>query len=236
MTSLTGNMGLGPTGKSGTKLPSGYRQGQIQQFTPQQMQLHGQLFGHVSPQSYLSKLAGGDEAAFQQMEAPALRDFNALQGNIASRFSGIGGGGNQASLGGRHSSGFQNTLTAAGSNFAQDLASRRHDLQRQAIYDLMGLSNTLLSQQPYDTFAYKKQKKKGFDWGGLLGGLAGGIGGAFLGNPFGGAALGYNVGSSFSGGSGLAGGSGGLDLSGFGGFSNPFGGSSGLNPQFQWSP
>lgn len=181
------NPGASPTGKA----PSGYKAFQMQNFTPEQMKLFNQLFSNVGPDSFLSKIAGGDEEAFNQMEAPAWRDFSGVQGNIASRFSGMG-------TGGRKSSGFQNTMTAAGSNFAQDLQSKRTDLKRQALLDLMGISNQLLNQKPYENFLVPKQKKEGFDWGGAIGAGIGGLGGFAIGGPAGGltgASLGYNVGS-----------------------------------------
>src|ERR1700758_2426047 len=140
-TSSTGNFG-----SMKEKIPSGYKKGMLQQFTPEQMQLFQQMFGHVGPESYLSKLAGGDQSTFGDIEAPALRQFNELQGNIASRFSNMGGGGSQRALGARRSSGFQNTINSAASNFAQDLQSQRQGLQRQALMDLMGISNSLLGQ------------------------------------------------------------------------------------------
>ena len=120
---------------SGDKVPSGYKKGQLQQFTPEQMELFKSLFSQLGPDSYLSKLAGGDQSMFEEMEAPALRQFSELQGGLASRFSGMG-------MGGRKSSGFQNTTNQAASNFAQDLASRRQSLQQQAIKDLMGMSES----------------------------------------------------------------------------------------------
>lgn len=150
----------------GNKVPSGYKMGQMQQFTPEQMQLFQSLFGHVGPGSYLSRLASGDQGMFDEMEAPALRQFSGLQGNLASRFSGMG-------MGSRQSSGFQNTANQASSDFAQDLQSRRQDLQRQAISDLMGMSSNLLGQKPYQQFLY--EKKKPF-WQQLLGGLGEGLG------------------------------------------------------------
>jgi hypothetical protein len=133
-----------------------YRVAQEQIFTPEQQQLFSQLFSQVGPESYLSRLAGGDEALFNEIEAPAFRQFNEQLGGLASRFSGMG-------MGGRHSSGFQNTATQAGSNFAQDLASRRQALQRQAILDLMGISSDLLGQRPSETMLVpKKRRKPGF--------------------------------------------------------------------------
>jgi hypothetical protein len=183
----------------GDKLPNGYRAGQLQQFTPEAMQLYKQSFAHVSPDSFLGKLAAGDPRMFEQMEAPAFRQFNQLQGQMASRFSGMGG------MGGRRSSGFQNEMTAAGSNFAQDLQARRMELQNQAIRDLMGMSHTLMNEKPFERFMYEKPQKQGFNWGGAAGALAGGVGGFFLGGPMGamsGAQMGYGVGSGFSGHSG----------------------------------
>ena len=185
--SLSGGRGM----SGGEKIPSGYKKASIQNFTPEQMNLFKQSFSQVSPESYTGRLAAGDQSLFGEMEAPAMRQFNELQGGLASRFSGMG-------TGGRKSSGFQNSANAASSNFAQDLASRRQELQRQAIQDLRGMSNDLLSQRPYDNFLVEKQQKQGFDWGGLAGGALGGAAGFFAGGPMGaitGASLGYGIGS-----------------------------------------
>lgn len=186
MPSYTGtNPTMFNTGAVKEKIPSGYKKGTLQQFTPEQMQLFQQLFGHVGPESYLSKLAGGDQSMFEQMEAPALRQFSELQGNLASRFSGMGG------LGARRSSGFQNTMNAAASNFAQELQSNRQNLQRQALMDLMGISGELLGQRPQENLLVPKQQKPNF--GGMLGGLLGGFAGSALG-PFG-SQIGQGLGS-----------------------------------------
>lgn len=169
MTSLTGSRG--PTGSNTgqnmagsnsmgkmPKAPSGYKR--YQQYTPEQMQLFQQMMSGLGPDSFLSKLAGGDESQFEQMEAPAMRQFNALQGQNASRFSGMG-------MGARRGSGFKNEMDSATSNFAQDLQSRRMDYQRQAIQDLMGMRTSLLQQEPYGLV----QKNKPW-WQELLGGVA----------------------------------------------------------------
>lgn len=195
MNSMGGQMPMSGFGRSGNKIPKGFSGGQLQQFTPEQMQLFQQMFGQVGPESYLSKLAGGDQQAFNQIEAPAFRQFNQLQGNIASRFSGMGGGA-------RRSSGFQNTVNQAGSDFAQDLQSRRQQMQQQAIQELMGLSGSLLGQRPYDQFVVEKPQKQSSGWGGVAGAGIGGIGGLLAGggNPMmglKGAQLGFNVGSGF---------------------------------------
>lgn len=169
--------GMGPTGISPNttatgqmkeKIPSGYSKGSLQQFTPEQMQLFQQMFSHVGPDSFLSKLSGGDEGTFNQIEAPALKQFSALQGQLGSRFTGMGGGGNQAALGARNSSGFQNTANAATADFAGQLQSQRQGLQQQALQDLMGFSSNLLGQKPYQNFLTKKEHKEPF-WKQLLG-------------------------------------------------------------------
>lgn len=169
------------------KLPSGMRKTLVQQYTPEQMQQHQQMFQYAAPDSYLSKLAGGDQSTFDQVEAPAFRQFNQQVGNLASRFSGMGG------TGSRRSSGFQNASTQAASNFAQDLQSNRQNLQRQALTDLRGLSQELLSARPYEVGL--EEKPQGFDWLGAGGALAGGVGGFFLGGPAG-AAQGAQLGNS----------------------------------------
>jgi len=157
----------GSTGaRAGNKIPSGYKSGQLQQFTPEQMQLFQSLFGHLGPESYTSRLASGDENLFAEMERPALKQFSGIQGNIASRFSGMGSGA-------RNSSGFQNTLNQETSDFAQKLQSRRQELQRQAIGDLMGYGNTLLGQRPYEQFL-TKNKPSFFE--NIMGGVEGALG------------------------------------------------------------
>jgi len=181
MSSLYGSMG------SGNKIPKGYQMGSMQNFSPEQMNLFRSLFSQVGPDSYLSKLAGGDEDIFNQIEAPAMRQFSSLQGNLASRFSGMGSGA-------RRSSGFQNTANQAASDFAQDLQSRRQGLQQQALRDLMSMSGELLGQKPYENFLYEKEQPF---WQKILGGalpLAGaGLGGLF-GGPAG-AKIGGSIGS-----------------------------------------
>ena len=202
MSSLSGNSGFGgqrgPTGKIGnTKTPSGYRSGQTAQFTPEQMQLFQQSFGQVSPESYTSRLAGGDQSLFEEMEAPALKQFNELQGGLASRFS-FGGG--PGSMSGRRSSGFQNTANTAAQDFASQLQSQRQGLQRQAIQDLRGMTHELLGERPYQQWITEKRKKEKGGWAGLAGAGVGAVGGFFAGGPAGaltGAQLGYNVGSQF---------------------------------------
>lgn len=155
---MTAMIGRGATGSSiggvtgGTIVPKGFRRAQLQQFTPEQTQLFKQLFSNVGQGSFLSKLAGGDQSQFEQIEAPALQQFNQILGGLGSRFSGAGG------LGARHSSGFQQATTQASSDFAKQLQAQRLGLQRQAIQDLFGLSESLLGQRPYEQFLAPKQR------------------------------------------------------------------------------
>ena len=140
---------------------TGYKQ--VQNFTPEQMQLFQRLFGQVAPESGLSRLASGSPEAFEQLEAPAYQQFNEQLGNIANRFSGAG-------TGARRSSGFQQATSGAAQNFAQQLQAQRLGLQRQAMHDLMGMSQQLLGHESYLT-----PEKKPF-WKELLSSGAGGIG------------------------------------------------------------
>jgi len=189
--------GTGPTMSStgGNIIPRPYKYGRMANFPPEQMELFRQLFAHVSPGSYLGRLAGGDQSMFEQMEAPALKQFAGLQGNIASRFSGAGGGGRQEMLSARKSSGFQNTMNQAAQDFAERLQSNRLELQRQAIQDLMGMSESLLAQRPYQQFFIKKQNRPSFM--SRLFGIGAPIAGAAIGGAFGGpagAAIGGSLG------------------------------------------
>lgn len=197
-------MSMNATGRSagnrmtgGDVIPKGYKAGQMQQFTPEQMQLFQQMFGQVGQGSFLSKLAGGDQGAFEQLEAPAMKQFQELQGQTASRFSGAG-------MGARRSSGFQNAMGQQTMDFAQQLQSQRLGLQSQALQDLKGISGDLLNQQPYERFMIKKQQKEPM-WKSLVqGGLtaAGAVAGGIYGGPMGAAAggqLGSTLGSGFTG-------------------------------------
>lgn len=181
---------MGSTGGfRGDIVPKGYRAGQLGQYTPEQRRLYRQSFEHLAPDSYLARLAGGDESLFNEMEAPAMKQFSEMQGGLASRFSGFG-------MGARNSSGFQNTMNQAAQDFATQLQSRRQDLMRQALNDMMGYTNMLLEKRPYQRFMEEKPQKDNSalgGWGGLLGGIGGGIAGSFFGNPVAGATIGANA-------------------------------------------
>jgi hypothetical protein len=155
----------------------------FQSYTPEQMQLFQDQFQHVGPGSYLSRLASGDQSLFAQQEAGAKQQFGEQQGDIASRFSGMG-------MGARRGSGFQNSQNQASSDFASRLQSNRMDLQRNAIKDLMGMSNELLGQRPYEDYAVTPDEETPW-WQSILGEalpIAAGAAGTFFGGPMAGAA------------------------------------------------
>lgn len=175
------------------KLPSGYKVGSVPVYNQMQRDLDTRNYEQLAPGSYLDRLSRGDQSIYDEIEAPAMRDFQGLQSQIASRFS---GGSGRGSLGSRHSSGFQNTMNQAGSNFLQDLTARRHDLRRQAIGDIQSMSNELLSRRPDHQFLYGKQPSSLSSFLSGLAPLAGaGIGGFVGGLP--GATAGFHAGNSF---------------------------------------
>jgi hypothetical protein len=185
-----------PPSSRGEIRPSGYKKGRINQFGPEQEKLYNQLYGLIEPDSFLARLLGGDQSAFQQIEAPALRQFEQLQGQTASRFSGMG------STGARRTGGFQREMSSAASNFAEQLASNRLGLQRQALQDMGQFAEFLLGQRPYES-AYFQKKPKGSSAGSWIDPLATG-GGAITGGIFGGpagtaygASAGHAFGSTF---------------------------------------
>lgn len=180
----------GSRGPAGNVIPKGYAAGKLQQYTPEQMDLFKRAFSYTAPESQLSQMAAGSDQGFAPHEDYARRQFQEATGQLASRFSGLG-------MGARRGSGFQNLATQGAQDFASQLAMQRQDLQRQALMDLMGISNTLLGQQPNQNFLIKKQQKQPGFWsrlfgasapiaGGAAGGLLGGLPGASIGSQLGG--------------------------------------------------
>ena len=170
---------------------------QLPRMSDQTRDLWEQLAGKVQGPTlggvdFLSKLASGDQGQFQQLEAPALRQFGQFQGDIASRFSGAGSGA-------RRSSGFQNVMGGAGADLAERLASNRMGLQQGAIDQLMRLYSQLMENDPYQQFHYMKEKKP--SWAERLGGaFKGGIEGLSTGSTFGAPGAGVGAGLGFIGG------------------------------------
>lgn len=168
---------------------TGYRQLNLPTKSPEQMDMFRQLMGGsqgaIGPAlGQMSSLAGGgDEETWRQLEAPAMRQFGELQGGMASRFSGMGGGA-------RRSSGFQNSMGSAGVDLAERLQGQRMGLQQSAQQQLMQLYQSLMGENLSENTLIPKQKS---GWEKLLEGL-GGIGGSFAGTMGG-----YGLGKKFFG-------------------------------------
>lgn len=158
-------------------------EGQFKQFetlTPQQRDLFGQLFGGLGGEGglqqqgfgALSNLLGGNQQFLEQLQAPALRQFQeqTIPG-IAERFSGAGSGA-------QGSSAFGQQLGAAGAGLAEQLAGQRAELgmqgQQSGIQGLLSLLG--LSQTPQFGTAFQPGKEGAL--GGLLGGVGSGLGSA----------------------------------------------------------
>ena len=156
-----------PTGVSAPRANiSGYKLRNVPNMSPEVMQLFSKLLGGTSgvgiDQGLKSQqgLAAGDEDAFKRLEAPAYTAFNKQLGNIGSRFAGVGA---------LDSSAFQNATSGAAQSFAENLGAQRHGIQEGALDRLLGLSDRLLSQKPYDSFLEKK--RSGFDTAGDISSL-----------------------------------------------------------------
>ena len=151
---------------------TGYNQVNIPRKTPDQMKLFSQLFqsaggGMGNILSQLQGLAGGgNEEMWQQLEAPAMRQFQNLQGNTASRFSGMG-------MGARNSSGFQNEMGGQAADLAERLRGQRMGLQMGAQNQLMDLYKSLMGEDFFDTQLMPEQKPA---WQQFLMGMGPGLG------------------------------------------------------------
>jgi hypothetical protein len=164
----------------GSKTPKGYEKYSLPTMDPGTAQFQQQLLGAVKPgamsgMDFLSKLAGGDQSMFQQMEAPAFRQFEGAMGQLGSRFAGMGMGANK-------SSGMRLSAGGMASDLAQSLQSQRMGMQQNAIQQLMSMSQNLM-QNP--TQAYGLAQKPVPVWAQLLGsgiGATGTAAGGLLGN------------------------------------------------------
>lgn len=145
---------VGATGSLTPLKKTGYQQ--VSTLSPDKASLFGQGAQGLQQgfpqilQKLMQMAQGGDEATWSKLEAPAMRQFGALQGNIASRFSGMGSGG-------RRSSGFQHAVGGAGADLAERLQANRLGLQNQATESLMGLYKSLMGTE--DTALVPKAKK-----------------------------------------------------------------------------
>jgi hypothetical protein len=151
-----------PAGSTPGTQPAGYGVKSIPNMTPQMQQLYDALLagvgkGSTSGLDYLSKLASGDEATFNKIEAPAYESFNKTLGQIGSRFS---------QYGAQNSSAFENAVSGAGAQLATGLQGQRNQLMTDAINKLLGVSNQLLGQKPQENFLQKEDE--GIDFAGIL--------------------------------------------------------------------
>jgi len=160
-----------------SSVPKGYQSFSIPNKSSQQMDLFNSGASTLQQgfpqmlQQMMQMAQGGTPEQWEQLEAPAMRQFGQLQGSMASRFSGMGSGG-------RHSSGFQNSMSGAGADLAERLQSNRLGLQNQATSQLMQLYENLMGQDMQKTGLVKKQKPW---WQDFLTGL-GGVGAEAAGN------------------------------------------------------
>lgn len=94
-------------------------------------------------------LASGNEGMFEQLEAPALRQFQQqIAPGIAQRYAGGGIGA---------SSGMQNSLASAGANLAQDLQAQRTGIMERSMQNVLGLGNMLLGMPTQQFGLVQKQ-------------------------------------------------------------------------------
>ncbi len=175
--SLGGGSGYKPSGGStganqGSKKIAGYNLTTLPTMSAETKQLYDYLLSNF-PKEGLAKglgltgrVAGGDQGAFDELEAPAYSAFDRFSGQTASRFSGEG-------MGARNSSGFQNAIAQGQSDLSQGLASQRMGLQRQALQDLRGFSQDLFGTQTQENVLSKKPSSF---WDYLLQGAGMGIG------------------------------------------------------------
>lgn len=155
---------------------TGYNQIKLPTKSPEQMDIFSQLSsgsgGNI--QSILKQLQGlsdgGDEDYWSQLEAPALRQFDKRQGDIASRFSGMG-------MGGRRSGAFQTAVGNENTDLQERLSAQRLGIQGNARNQLMELYRSLLGENLSDSGLTPKPQSFLKQLGiGLSGGVGQGIG------------------------------------------------------------
>lgn len=137
----------------------GFRSYANPQLGPQQMNLLSQLLSGVSSGQggggiqgglqYLNRLAGGSKEGFEELEAPYQSAFQGALGQIGSRFAGTGALGSSA---------FQNATSGAAKGLAETLGAQRMGIQQNALQSLLGLSQSLLGQRPYETGYVQKPR------------------------------------------------------------------------------
>lgn len=121
--------------------PKGYSQFELPTMGGGQKQIYDllksqSLGGGGDVLSRLFGTAGGDQQGFDQMEAPAMRQFQQqILPGIANRYAGSGISG---------SSGMQNAFAGAGTDLAERLQSNRMGYHERARDQVMNLMQSLL--------------------------------------------------------------------------------------------
>lgn len=172
---------LGLLGFGGSK-PDQFKQ--LPTYSPEQQQMLRSILSQLGmmgqgegayglAQNRLSSLLSPDSDIYGEFEAPYLRRFNeqTIPG-LAERFAGLGAQGGALS-----SSGFGQSLGAAGAGLQTDLAALRANMQNQALNSAFSQYNNLsqlgLGSRPFENL-YQPGSTGLF--GNTLSGLAGGIG------------------------------------------------------------
>lgn len=175
---------------------SGYKSISVPTMSPEVMDRWRRTIGAVEPSALssigdLGRISQGDESYFQQLEAPAHRQYQQGIGQLASRFS--AGGPGSGSMSARQSSAFANAGAGYAGEFAENLAAQRYSLQDRAREQLLSLYGELMSSDPYEQVLQKRKQSGWKKWlgaslpiiGGVAGGIAGGPAGAIAGSSIG---------------------------------------------------
>jgi hypothetical protein len=129
------------------------KQKQVPTMTPEQQKLLGQLMQFLQPEGglgagfgestdFLRDLMDPSSEAVERFADPYMRQFEQeTVPGLAERFAGAGAMG-----GGLQSSGFGQSLSAAGGNLQSQLAALKSQLGQQAAGQLMGQYGSMLGQ------------------------------------------------------------------------------------------
>lgn len=181
---------------------SGDKLKKVSNYSPEQQQAFKSLMAQLGGGGALNQGYGNALGILQQyldpqsdiyrnFEQPYLQEFNEqIIPQLAERYAGLGGSGMSGAL---SSSGFGQSLGAAGSQLQTNLAQMKSTMQNQALQRILGQYNqSLQTGLGAEPFSYQQQQGSS----GFLGPILGAAGTAFAG-PFGGA-LGKMAGSGLS--------------------------------------
>lgn len=124
-----------------SKPPKGFSQYSLPAMGPGQTDIYGLLKnnfmqGGGNALQNLLGMAGGDQSAFSQLEAPMMQKFQReILPGIANRYSGSGIS---------SSSGMQNAMATAATDFGTNMQAQRMNMMQQSIRDVLGLGEHLL--------------------------------------------------------------------------------------------